>query len=221
MEPEDIQGKKFPGSGRCIYCDRDGGGDGLRDEHIVPLSLGGKAVIANASCSNCEKVTSYLDGYLGRHVFYEYRLHTGMKSPRRKAKPKPTALAASVVLAGREEERLIPSSRPSLLFGAPGLGATRSFPRWYTKRPIPTLQGAYLQFCSRKHPRYRRGHHGRGASNSWQGIGKPFNLRKGNCENRSLPNRCEIWDRRLPTPCSAKTNSRRVSVDSLFRRMQH
>jgi len=35
----DIQGYKFPGYGRCIYCGTTGT---LKDEHIIPLSLGGK-----------------------------------------------------------------------------------------------------------------------------------------------------------------------------------
>jgi len=55
----DIQGFKFPGYGRCIYCGSVGP---LKDEHIIPFSLGGRAVIEAASCGDCEKVTSYLDG---------------------------------------------------------------------------------------------------------------------------------------------------------------
>jgi 5-methylcytosine-specific restriction endonuclease McrA len=68
----DIQGIKFPGYGRCIYCGSTGP---LKDEHIIPLSLGGKAVIEAASCGDCEKVTSYLDGYLARQIFHEPRSH--------------------------------------------------------------------------------------------------------------------------------------------------
>jgi hypothetical protein len=30
---------------------------------MIPFSLGGKAVIEAASCGDCEKVTSYLDGH--------------------------------------------------------------------------------------------------------------------------------------------------------------
>jgi hypothetical protein len=77
----DIQGVKFPGYGRCIYCGSTGP---LKDEHIIPFSLGGKAVIEAASCGDCEKVTSYLDGYLARQIFHEYRAHAGMKSRRPK-----------------------------------------------------------------------------------------------------------------------------------------
>ena len=88
----DIQGVKFPGYGRCIYCGSTGP---LKDEHIIPFSLGGKAVIEAASCGDCEKVTSYLDGYLARQIFHEYRAHAGMKS--RRPKERPSELAATIV----------------------------------------------------------------------------------------------------------------------------
>ncbi len=88
----DIQGVKFPGYGQCIYCGSTGP---LKDEHIIPFSLGGKAVIEAASCGDCEKVTSYLDGYLARQIFHEYRAHAGMKS--RRPKERPSELAATIV----------------------------------------------------------------------------------------------------------------------------
>jgi HNH endonuclease len=88
----DIQGAKFPGYGRCIYCGSTGP---LKDEHVIPFSLGGKAIIEAASCGNCEKVTSYLDGYLARQIFHEYRAHAGMKS--RRPKERPSELAATIV----------------------------------------------------------------------------------------------------------------------------
>jgi hypothetical protein len=88
----DIQGAKLPGYGRCIYCRATGT---LKDEHIIPFSLGGKAVIEAASCGDCEKITSYLDGYLARQIFHEYRAHTGMKS--RRPKERPTELSATIV----------------------------------------------------------------------------------------------------------------------------
>lgn len=81
----DVHGRVFPSYGRCIYC---GAPRDLKDEHIVPLSLGGTAVIEKASCSNCEKITSYLDGYLSRDIFNEYRSHVGIRSRRPKQRPK-------------------------------------------------------------------------------------------------------------------------------------
>lgn len=84
--PIDVHSKIYAPVGRCIYCGSDGGDDGLRDEHIIPFSLGGNAVLPKASCKSCEAVTSYLDGYLARHTFYDLRLHSGVQS-RRKEKP--------------------------------------------------------------------------------------------------------------------------------------
>ena len=99
MTATDIQGVKFPGYGRCIYCGSTGD---LKDEHIIPISLGGKAVIEKASCGGCEKVTSYLDGYLARHIYNEYRAHAGMKS--RRPKQRPTSLPATIIRPDGSEE---------------------------------------------------------------------------------------------------------------------
>ncbi|WP_334165157.1 HNH endonuclease [Phenylobacterium sp.] len=102
-EPENIQGRIFRPVGRCIYCGSDGHGRGLRDEHIIPFSLGGKAVLPKASCANCEKITSYLDGYLARHVYYDYRLHAG--APTRRPKDRPKTRRALIKFKDREEVR--------------------------------------------------------------------------------------------------------------------
>lgn len=65
-EIEDLAGKKVAvqGGGVCIYCGWDGGEEGLRDEHTVPYSL-----LVKASCTDCEAVTSYLDGYMANAIF--------------------------------------------------------------------------------------------------------------------------------------------------------
>lgn len=82
MEFENVAGKKVPvkGGGVCIYCGWDGGEDGLTDEHIVPFSLGGNTELLNASCRECGKVTSYLDGYMANAVFKHLRVHIGLQS---------------------------------------------------------------------------------------------------------------------------------------------
>jgi hypothetical protein len=79
---EDVQGKKVPvkGGGTCIYCGSDGGVDGLHDEHVVPYSLGGTTELLNASCSDCEKITSYLDGYLANATYKYLRIHSRVRS---------------------------------------------------------------------------------------------------------------------------------------------
>jgi HNH endonuclease len=129
----DIQGVKLPGYGRCIYCGATGS---LKDEHIIPFSLGGKAVIEAASCGHCEKITSYLDGYLARQIFHEYRAHTGMKS--RRPKERPTELSATIVKPdGTHEVRsFAPKEHPYFLmmpvWNLPGIllghAPTHNFP---------------------------------------------------------------------------------------------
>jgi HNH endonuclease len=96
MEPDDIQGKKFPGYGRCIYCGSTDGGDGLGDEHVIPFALGGNAEILAASCKWCERITSYLDGYLARHTYHEYRAHAGTQT--RNPRERPPSFPARIVL---------------------------------------------------------------------------------------------------------------------------
>jgi len=46
---EDIQGGKYDSIDRCIYCGSDGSSGGLRDEQIVPYSLGGLVALRRAS----------------------------------------------------------------------------------------------------------------------------------------------------------------------------
>jgi hypothetical protein len=80
---EDIQARKYSSFGRCIYCGSDGGGEGLRDEHLVPYSLGGHAALKQASCRACEAVTSRVELYIARHIFYQLRSHVGAPSRRK------------------------------------------------------------------------------------------------------------------------------------------
>lgn len=112
--PEDIQGKTYPGFGRCIYCGGDGGSDGLRDEHIIPYSLGGNSIIERASCRACEAKTSYIDGYLANAVFGRYRIQAKVQTRRPKARP--TAFDAVVSIDGKVETRSIPvEDHPAVL----------------------------------------------------------------------------------------------------------
>lgn len=108
----EVHGKVFSGYGRCIYC---GATHDLKDEHIVPLSLGGTAIIEKASCGDCERITSYLDGYLARDIFNEYRSHVGIRSRRPKQRPK--SLFASFLKPDGSEvvEEFSPKDQPYVL----------------------------------------------------------------------------------------------------------
>jgi hypothetical protein len=82
MKTENVAGKKQPvkAGGVCIYCGWGGGTDGLHDEHTVPYSLGGNTELLAASCTDCEAVTSYLDGYMANAVFGHLRVHLNLQS---------------------------------------------------------------------------------------------------------------------------------------------
>src|SRR5947209_1494414 len=104
MEPgwSDIQGHRYPPVGRCIYCGSDGGSDGLSDEHLIPYSLGGDAVLPKASCKACATETSKIELYLARHIFREFRSHIG--APSRK-KSLPATLMANVSVDEEQDTR--------------------------------------------------------------------------------------------------------------------
>jgi HNH endonuclease len=141
---DNVHGKVFSGFGRCIYCGATGE---LNDEHIVPLSLGGTAVIEKASCGACEKITSYLDGYLARDIFNEYRSHVGMRTRRPKSRPK-TLFASFRRPDGTEVVReFSPKEQPYVLvmpiWNVPGIALS--------KQPTPdfeTTQGHLYIFAS-------------------------------------------------------------------------
>jgi hypothetical protein len=97
---EDIQGRKYPGYGRCIYCGSDGGKDGLRDEHIIPYSLGGNTEIENASCRDCERRINPVDTHLAHAVFGQYRIHAGVQT--RNPKERPATLPAQFTVGDKE-----------------------------------------------------------------------------------------------------------------------
>jgi hypothetical protein len=113
-ETEDVAGKKVAvkGGGVCIYCGWDGGKKGLRDEHTVPYSLGGNTVLLDASCSDCEAITSYLDGYMANAIFGDLRAHIGVQS----RSGHPTTLPATIELAdGQRVVELATGDHPYFL----------------------------------------------------------------------------------------------------------
>jgi HNH endonuclease len=96
---DNIQGRRYTSVGRCIYCGSDGGAKGLSDEHMVPFSLGGDAVLPKASCEACATETSKIELYLARHIFHGLRSHIG--APSRK-KSLPSILSATISVGDQE-----------------------------------------------------------------------------------------------------------------------
>jgi hypothetical protein len=115
---------RFPRVGRCVYCGADGRPEGLREEHIIALSLGRNAILPEASCRQCECVTSYIEGACARGMFGRLRIQHGF--PTRRPKDRPTHLAADYEFETHIEEHSLPSAAsPFALatysFGPPGI----------------------------------------------------------------------------------------------------
>jgi hypothetical protein len=153
MERENVAGKKVPvkGGGVCIYCGWDGGEDGLTDEHIVPFSLGSNTVLLNASCRECGRVTSYLDGYMANAVFGHLRVHIDVQS----RSGHPDSLSAIIELS--EGQRAIDLATkdhpyflnmpiwrpPGVMLGkqiSDGFGISDHFTYWYVP---PNIRDAF------------------------------------------------------------------------------
>src|SRR5215469_14973766 len=116
----------YPPVGRCIYCPDDGS-HGLGDEHIIPYALNGTLVLPSASCHACEGVTSYLDGFAARSVYYQVRTSARMRTRTKLPDEFPAILTYE---DGHEERIMVPAAvhpatlalplfvPPSLLSGA-------------------------------------------------------------------------------------------------------
>lgn len=77
---------RFESKGCCIYCGARG--VELSDEHIVPYSLGGHHVIANASCHSCADVTKKFEQDVARGMWGDARVSYDAPSRRKKQRPK-------------------------------------------------------------------------------------------------------------------------------------
>jgi hypothetical protein len=72
----------YPSKGVCIYC---GAKDlHLKDEHVVPYSLGGTHVLRQASCSRCEDMTKKFEQKVARDLWGDAR--TSFNAPTRRKK---------------------------------------------------------------------------------------------------------------------------------------
>jgi hypothetical protein len=56
----------------------------LREEHIIPFALGGNDVLPKASCFECERITSYIEGYVCRVIYGPMRSYYGIQKRKRK-----------------------------------------------------------------------------------------------------------------------------------------
>jgi hypothetical protein len=77
--------KLYPPAGRCIYCpaliyDPNEPTRKLGDEHIIPLGIGGRDSLPDASCLDCERETSAIETECISKLFDDTRPHLGIKT---------------------------------------------------------------------------------------------------------------------------------------------
>jgi hypothetical protein len=66
--------------GQCIYCPRTAEVPaGLGEEHIIPLSFGGRRVLPAASCRHHEKVTTQFEDHCFKGMMETARDHLGLR----------------------------------------------------------------------------------------------------------------------------------------------
>ncbi|MEI9429205.1 HNH endonuclease [Mesorhizobium sp. Cs1299R1N3] len=70
---------EFDRAERCIYCGSRGGADGLRVEHIIPDSIGGRLIYPGASCHGCEQETHAFEGRVVSAAYGDTRAIFGMR----------------------------------------------------------------------------------------------------------------------------------------------
>lgn len=85
MSSVDGQGKnqnvKYPPVGRCIYCSDPAPVTG--DEHIVPLSLGGRWILPDSSCDACARIINTgFERHVAQEIFGDIRVSLGLSSRR-------------------------------------------------------------------------------------------------------------------------------------------
>lgn len=102
--------KSYPAIGKCIYCGateyRRGSTRKLGDEHIVPEGLGGRAVLPEASCEDCERKINGFEQPIIRGTYQVARKQMGVRSKKR-GKPKPEK-RVNVRIKTLGEEKILP-----------------------------------------------------------------------------------------------------------------
>ncbi|MDD4255704.1 MAG: HNH endonuclease [Methanofollis sp.] len=87
---------------RCIYCGNTG--PQLTDEHIIPYALNGDFILKNASCSECQKITSTFESNVLKYIWGDFRNGAGFRSRNKKKNNK---IEISIINKKGEEDKLI------------------------------------------------------------------------------------------------------------------
>src|SRR6266478_5809071 len=103
--PEEIENTtRAPSAGLCIYCGRT---EELTDEHVVPFALGGNLILPDASCSECNKITSAFEQRVLRGFMQHARVAGHF--PTRRPKERPTTIPIEIKQDGQFKTVRLPS----------------------------------------------------------------------------------------------------------------
>lgn len=105
--------KRSPHVGHCIYCGETEGP--LSDEHTVPYSLGGTAVLRNASCPSCAEITSRFELDIARFQLGAFRVRAHLPTRHPKERPKTLSLELLNKDGSRRILKVDPYEHPSTL----------------------------------------------------------------------------------------------------------
>jgi len=97
----------YPSKGACIYC--GAAGVRLKDEHVVPYSLGGMHVLREASCSDCEDMTKKFEQRVARDLWGDARTSYGAPTRRKQERKRKTHIEMSDPMDQRRKH-LIPAA---------------------------------------------------------------------------------------------------------------
>lgn len=70
---------------QCIICLEWFPNTNLTDEHSIPLALGGRSKITNATCESCRNLTSREETAVLRGAFWAFRIVTGLPTRSKRA----------------------------------------------------------------------------------------------------------------------------------------
>lgn len=107
---------RLPAPGSCIYC---GSSDTLSDEHVIPLGLGGRLVLTDASCQACSRITSAFERKVLRGFMGPARITANF--PTRRKKSRPASRSVSLLRGTTYEEVIGPSGEVPALLQLPTL----------------------------------------------------------------------------------------------------
>lgn len=105
--------QKYDPIGFCIYCGKSGPSVKLGDEHIIPYGLGGRLVLPDTSCKDCEKIIgAYVEHQILRRMLGDIRTWRRIKRRKRKKPYKPAPMLIDI--NGELEEHDVPASEDRL-----------------------------------------------------------------------------------------------------------